>query len=347
MKQYKIGACGNFDLDPTYLNGQIIRTCSIMDQLEKEIGADCIKRVSYADWKRHPFRTIKDFLSLFFQCENVLLFPDLRAVRGLVPMASFLRKKTKTKAYYNVIGGWLPEFLHSHKYIRRCTVELDGLFVQTKSLSEQLKLEGVLNTTVFPNFKNLKIYTLDEKPSIYTKPLALVYMSRISERKGLTELVDVVSRINRYEIKYTLDIYGSVKNGFEEKFEELKGRFGESIRYKGQVDPLKTSLIMKDYFLHVFPTTFQTEGYPGSVLDALSAGVPTLSARWLSYEDVLEEGRTGLSYTLGNWEELEKRLEEIWNNPEIVWRMREACILEAEKYRPETVIKIMINKLNL
>ncbi len=347
MKRYKVGACGNFDLDPNYLNGQIIRTCSIMDQLEKEIGAGSIRKVSYAAWKRHPFRILRGFISLFSQCENVLIFPDLRAIRGLVPMAALLRRLTKTKAYYNVIGGWLPEFLHTHRLIRRCTASLDGLFVQTQSLSEQLKAEGVNNTTVFPNFKDLKICSLAEKPDMYTRPLSLVYMSRISARKGILELVEAINRINGGGIRYTLDIYGSIQKGFEADFEVLKGQFGEAIRYRGQVDPLETSSVMKDYFLHVFPTTFPTEGYPGSVLDALSAGVPTLSARWLSYEDVLEEGKTGLSYTLGNWDELEKRLEEVCLNPDIVWNMREACILEAEKYRPETVIRIMLDKLNL
>ncbi len=106
-------------------------------------------------------------------------------------------------------------------------------------------------------------------------------------------------------------------------------------------------MVMKDYFLHVFPTTFLTEGYPGSILDALAAGVPTLSARWISYEDVLEEGRTGLSYPLGDWEALQKRLEEILTNPDRIWNMREACIFAAAKYRPENVIRIMMEKLSL
>ncbi len=347
MKQYKVGACGNFDLDPNFLNGQIIRTCSIMDQIEKEIGADNVRRISYASWKKHPFKVLMGFISLFLQCENVLVFPDLRAIHVLVPLASFLRVLAKTKTYYNVTGGWLPDFLHEHTLIKKCTRSLDGLFVQTTHLADQLKAEDIRNVIVFPNFKNLKIYSIDEKPAAYTRPLSLVYMSRISARKGIQELVAEVNRINRNGIRYTLDIYGSIQNGFDKDFAELEKQFGEAIRYKGQIDPLETSTVMKDYFLHVFPTTFQTEGYPGSVLDALSAGVPTLSARWTSFEDVLVEGRTGLSFTLGEWDELRARLEEIDLNPDEIWNMREACIEDARKYRPEVVIRIMLEELNL
>ena len=347
MKRYKVGACGNFDLDPNFLNGQIIRTRSIMDQIEIEIGPESIRRVSYAAWKKHPFKVLGEFISLFLQCENVLVFPDLRAIHVLVPLAVIFTTLTKTRTYYIVIGGWLPDFLHEHTLIRKCAGMLDGLFVQTAHLAYQLRSEGIQNVIVFPNFKNLKICSLNEKPVTYTRPLSLVYMSRISERKGIQNLVAEINRINKDGIHYTLDIYGSIQNGFEKEFTQLEKQFGKAIRYNGQVDPLETSTVMKDYFLHVFPTTFQTEGYPGSVLDALSAGVPTLSARWVSYEDVLVEGKTGLSYTLGDWDELRERLVEIDLNPDKIWDMREACIEEAQKYRPENVIKIMLKELNL
>ena len=347
MKRYKVGACGNFDLDPNFLNGQIIRTCSIVDQIEKEIGTDSVRRISYASWKKHPLKVLWGFVSLFLKCENVIIFPDLRAIHVLVPLASLLKTLTKTKAYYNVTGGWLPDFLHEHSLIKKSAGALDGLFVQTAHLADQLKIEGIRNAIIFPNFKNLKICSIDDKPETYNRPLSLVYMSRISARKGIQELVAEINRINRDGIRYTLDIYGSIQSGFEKDFSELEKQFGKAIRYKGQVDPLETSSVMKDYFLHVFPTTFQTEGYPGSVLDALSAGVPTLSARWISYEDVLVEGKTGLSYTLGDWDELREKLEEIDLNPDTIWNMREACIKEAWKYRPETVIRIMLKELSL
>ncbi len=348
MKSYKIGACGNFDLDQNFLNGQIIRTRSIVNQLEKEIGVDQIKRLSYSGWNRHPFSTLRSFVSLMWKSENVLLFPDLRAIYGLVPLAVLLKKFTGTKVYYNVIGGWLPTFLRKHRILRRCTKKLDGLFVQTNHISDLLGDIGVKQVTVFPNFKDIKIYALNEKPTEYTKPLSLVFMSRITSSKGIKELVSTVQKINRNEIRYTLDIYGSVQNDFTEEFEELRKHFDETIRYKGQVDPLQTSTAMKDYFLHVFPTMLtNTEGFPGSVLDALSAGVPTLAAKWVSYSDVLEEGVTGLSFTLGNWSELEKKLENIYLNPDMVWSMREACIKEAQKYRPENIIKIMLKQLDV
>ena len=61
---------------------------------------------------------------------------------------------------------------------------------------------------------------------------------------------------------------------------------------------------MHCYFQHIF----FTEGIPGTIIDAYSAGVPVISARWESFSDVVEEGRTGIGYEFDNMRELENVL---------------------------------------
>lgn len=347
MKKYKVGACGNFDLDPSFLNGQVIRSCSIMSEVEKKMGTEQVKKISYTSWKKNPLKTFVAFVRLLAESENVILFPDLRAIYALVPLASLFKLLFNTKVYYNVIGGWLPDFLKEQKLIAFFVRKLDGLFVQTKVLSQELNGLGVQNTTVFPNFKRIRVFDESQLVQDYSKPLSLVFMSRVTDRKGVTELVNAIHQINENGIKYTLDIYGSIQEGYEEEFANLQSGFGDAIEYKGQVDPLKTSDTMFGYFLHVFPTTYYTEGYPGSVLDALSAGVPTLSARWQSYEDVLVEGKTGISFTMRDWEEMKAKLLDIYEAPETVCAMRAHCIEAAKQYAPEKIINIILEKMNV
>ena len=346
MKKYKIGVCGNFDLDKGYLNGQVIRSISIVTEIESKLGRDALCKVDYTQWKKKPIQTFYAFLKLLLHSENVIIFPDLRAIYALVPLGAALKGITDTKVYYNVIGGWLPGFLQEHKVIRYWTRKLDGLFVQTRILTEQLRAIGINKTTIFPNFKRIRVYTEDKLRLDFVKPYPLVFMSRVTERKGICELVRIVNKLNQGQPRFSLDIYGSIETHFVEQFEKLKKEFTPYIHYKGQVDPLKTSEVMHNYFLHVFPTTYRTEGYPGSILDALSAGTPTLSARWQSYEDVLTENKTGISFEMGNWEELERKFEEIYKNPEIINSMRINCLKEARNYIPENVINIMLEKIN-
>ena len=347
MKRYKIGACGNFDLDQGFLNGQVIRSCSIMNEIERKLGQDNVCRISYTQWKRKPFHTLAAFVKLLWNSESVILFPDLRAIYALVPLGIMLKKTTRTKVYYSVIGGWLPDFLAEHKIIRFFARKLDGLFVQTSFLSEQLRQVGIEQTTIFPNFKRIKVFGDNEINNGFMEPLPLVFMSRVTDRKGVCELVRAVNKLNQDAPRFRLDIYGSVEASFKEQFEALQKEFGPFIQYMGQVDPLKTSEVMHNYFLHVFPTTYRTEGYPGSVLDALSAGLPTLAARWLSYEDVLTENETGISFTMGEWGEMEEKLLTIFNHPETIDVMRKKCLKEARKFAPETVIDIMLEKMNV
>ena len=95
----------------------------------------------------------------------------------------------------------------------------------------------------------------------------------------------------------------------------------------------------------LFPTRFFTEGIPGTIIDAYAAGVPILSAKWESYNDVVDEGETGISYEFGNIEDFERKLLIIKDNPEVITNMKKYAIKKAEDYIPESAIKVLIERL--
>jgi glycosyltransferase involved in cell wall biosynthesis len=202
------------------------------------------------------------------------LFPDENAIKILIPIAVILKYIFKTKIYYNVIGGWLPDFLKKNKYMQSCLKKLDGIFVQTTTLKNELAGFNINKVYIFPNFKNIKIFKEDELLSNNDLPLRICFMSRITEQKGVEEMIRVIKHINRNKVKYILDIYGPVSDEYKQRFAELEKDFPSYIRFKGVVEPLKTSDMLKNYFLQLFPTKYRTEGFPGSILDSFCAGVP-------------------------------------------------------------------------
>ena len=50
--------------------------------------------------------------------------------------------------------------------------------------------------------------------------------------------------------------------------------------------------------MQIFPTRFTTEGIPGSIIDSYYAGVPVLASKWNSFDDVIEDGKTGVGLSL-------------------------------------------------
>lgn len=346
-KKYKLGACGNFHLDLTFLNGQVIRSRSVINELENRVGCSNICKISYHNWKKRPISLMFQFINLMIRSEKIIIFPDLGAIRVLLPLAIILKPITNTKVYYNVIGGWLPEYLATYEKRRKWFYRIDRLFVQTNSLKEALAFYHLDRVTVFPNFKYIKIFKHEELSDTSQKPYKLVFMSRITAKKGVTQLVHTIWEINCKERIFELDLYGSIEDSYIDEFTELMNQIPDYIQYCGQVNPNETSTVMKDYFLHVFPTLYKTEGYPGSALDALCAGTPTISAHWNSFDDVFDDGYDSISFELGNWGEFKEKLLWAANNPDQILKMRPNCLEKANLYRPERVIQIMLEIIGL
>lgn len=344
MKKYKIGTCGYYDTGNTNPNGQTVRTCSITNEIINNIGVG-IKVLSYHKWRKNPFLLFLKFIMLEIESERLLLFPDENAIKILIPLAIISKKLFKTKIYYNVIGGWLPDYLTKKKQMQNFLKKLDGIFVQTSTLKNELAVYDIKKVYIFPNFKNIKIFREDELLPNSELPLKICFMSRITEQKGVEEMIQVIKHINQNEVKYLLDIYGPISDEYRQHFVELEKEFPPFIKYKGVVDPLKTSEILQGYFLQLFPTKYKTEGFPGSILDSYCAGVPVLASRWNSYSDVIDEGINSISFSFNDFDDMTEKLEKIYDCPENIIRMKQKCIQTANRYKPENVIKIMMNVL--
>jgi glycosyltransferase involved in cell wall biosynthesis len=340
-KQFKIGVCGYFGNGNSLNDGQSIRTLSVTREIEKELGQGNVRRISYHNLKRRPVQFLLNLLLLLIKSENIVLFPAHNAIKLLIPMTITFKNLFNTKVYYNVIGGWLPTYLSKHRWLLPFIKQLDGLFVQTSNLKDKLTELGVENVHVFPNFKDIKIYHESELPNNLAYPLRLCFFSRVTEKKGVAEMVEVIKEINKSNIKYTLDIYGQVSNDYQKSFKEIQTNLPSYINYKGVIDGWKASEVIKDYNMQLFPTKYWTEGFPGSILDSFCAGVPVLASRWESYKDVIEEGANGITFEFNNFDMMKEKLEDIYNKPESIIDMKVKCLEKAHSLKPEVVIKIM------
>ena len=347
-KKYKVFTCGYYLEDGMHVNGQSIRTETITRALENKLGNNQVKRLSYAYWKRNPFRLLRNFANGVYSSESVIIFPDSNAMKFIAPLALILGKLFGSKVYYNVIGGWLPEYLHTHSNIlTRILERFDGLFVQTKYLKDELNTLGISKITVFPNFKDIKLFGKNEIRTDFEVPYKCIFISRVFREKGIEYLIHAIERVNSEKTKFCLDIYGPIEEEYKERFEEVMKTVKPEIRYCGVLDPAHTSETAVDYFLHIFPTVYNAEGFAGCVIDTLFAGVPTLASKWPSFDDVIDEGETGLSFSYGDEDALVEALETIYEKPNVIIEMREACLEKAKEFTTEAVIGIMTSVMGV
>lgn len=178
------------------------------------------------------------------------------------------------------------------------------------------------------------------------KPLPLCTFSRVMKEKGIEDAVYAVKTVNEHfgRTVYALDIYGQVDSAQTEWFNELKSKFPSYIKYGGLVPFDKSVEVLKNYFALLFPTYYEGEGFAGTLLDAMAAGVPVIASDWRYNPEIVNE-KTGYVYPAHDNHALVATLISVGNNPDLLLSKKSDCLKEAEKYRAENVIQRLTSKL--
>lgn len=337
---------GHFGYGENLLNGQTVKTKIVTKEIVKKLGK---KEVSCID----THGGVKALISAFRQAlialkyhKNIIIMPAENGLRIFAPLLVLLNLLFHRKLHYVVIGGWLPEFLKKRKKLTKALMSFDGIYVETNTMRKALEIQEFNNVYVMPNFKDLNILKESELVYHHTEPYRLCTFSRVMKEKGIEDAVNAVKTVNEHfgRIVYTLDIYGQVDSAQTEWFNELKSTFPLYIKY-GELVPFNKSVeVLKNYFALLFPTYYEGEGFAGTLLDAMAAGVPVIASDWRYNPEIVNE-KTGYVYPVHDNHAFVTTLISVGNNPDLLLSKKSDCLKEAEKYRAENVIQCLTSKL--
>lgn len=344
---YKVGICGHFGNNQNLLNGQTIKTKILVEELEKHLGQDSIKTIDSYGWKGNPLLLLYRCYLLIKNCENVIIMPASNGIKVFIPLFSKMNRIFRRKLHYVVVGGWLSKLLSNNLKLINGLKDFEGIYVETRSMVSDLNKLDLNNMKYLPNFKQLSILDKSELVYSHAEPYKLCTFSRVTKEKGIEDAINAVKSVNSSlgKVVFTLDIYGQIDENYKDLFEKIMKESPCYISYKGIVNYSDSVDVLKDYFVLLFPTHYKTEGIPGTILDAYAAGVPVISSKWDSFDDIIEEGKTGFGYKLGNISELINILNNIVDKPVIISEMRINCLERAKKYKPEIVINNLLKSL--
>lgn len=339
----KIGICGHFGGNKNFLDGQTVKTKIITKELQKEFGDNEVKKVDTYGGKKRLFSIIINLIGLVISCKNVIIFPAQNSLILFAPILAFINRFYHRKLHYVVIGGWLPEFVSTRKRLQRALRKFDIIYVETNTMKNKLEAVGFSNIIVMPNCKELNILKPEEL--VYTKdePYKLCTFSRVMKEKGIEDAVNAVIAVNEEmgRVVYTLDIYGQIDSNQVEWFKNLEESLPTYIKYKGLVDFDKTTQVLKDYFMLLFPTYYDGEGFAGTLIDAMAAGVPVIASNWRYNSEIIKDGKIGFIINKNLKDELVKVL----SATNRVNDMKISCLLEAEKYLPKNAIIGLLSEI--
>ena len=342
MFKYKIGICGNFDTT-CGVNGQTQKTLNVRGRLIEKYGEANVSCFDTGYFRKNPVNALVKYLKFLKSCENVIILPAQGALRLTVTLAVKFKRKYGYKIYYLVIGAWLAEFIKNKPKLKRKLKSIDCIFPETESLMADLEKEGLRKLDVLVNFKNIEPIELNEIKTDFKLPYRICFFSRITYKKGVTDLINAIKELNFDEVKFILDIYGVIDENYREEF--FRNIEPPYINYKGVVEYDKGTDVLKEYYMHIFPTKFATEGIPGSIVDSYIAGLPLIASKWNSCLDIIDENKTGLVYEFDEFEGLKEKLMEAYNNPDKIIAMRKNCIEKAKMYTGPNVMDSLVERI--
>lgn len=342
----KICIIGHFGFGKMLLNGQTIKTKIITEEIENRFGKENIVLLDLAGGvKKIPYFLFK-IPEVLAKCDNLIMMPVENGLKFLTPVLKMWNTFFKRKLHYVVIGGWLPKFISDKKWLQKGLRGFHGIYVETNTMKMALEKLGLNNLIVLPNCKKLDILPEDKLIFPDGAPFRLCTFSRVMREKGIEDAVNAVTKINN-SLGYTvfcLDIYGQVWDEYKDQFDSIQKDFPNYVRYCGAVNADKSVEVLKTYFALLFPTYYEGEGFAGTLIDAYSAGVPVIATDW-RYNSELVTEKTGFVYPTGNQEAFIEILINIAVNPSLLLSKKKHCIEEANKFRIDRAIQVLIREL--
>ena len=341
----KVAILGHFAFGMDKANGQTIKTKIVGAELKKVLGDE---EVDFFDtmggWKfllKMPFTIIR----LLRNYRNIVFLPAYKAVYLIVPLLVLCNFFYRRNLHYVVIGGRLPQLLRKHPVLRFSLRYVDHIYPETEMMSRELEKVKLKDVVVMPNCKHLDIVEENQLVHFQAPPYPLCTFSRVERSKGIEDAIIAVNACNKNlgGTFFMLHIYGLVQE--TEWFDNLMQDQSEDVTYMGVIDYSKSTEILRQYFALLFPTYYAGEGFAGTIIDAIAAGLPVIASDWKANPEIIKEGETGMLFPARSTEALTDILLRLAERPQLIDALRRNCIQEAKKYQPEIVIQSLVRHL--
>lgn len=337
-----VGAYGYFG---NHLDGQTVKTRNVHKLVEERFGG----KVSGFDTLKVRRNPLLLFVLLWQlgRCNTLVLVPCLNNLTYVFPITYYLSKIFRYDIIEICIGGWQVEYFKGnerfkpHKLPMDLSKKIKVILPEMKDVDRRLKSElGFKNSEYFPNFRFFDPdMPLDRNRS---NEFRLVFMARVNKKKGYDTIFEFANHIRGLFNDIKIDFFGPIENDDREEFMSLVDSNRYIVSYKGVLQPENIHKTLCMYDLMLFPTTYYTEGFPGSILDAYISGIPVIATEWMHSHEFIDDGHTGYIVPFGNCqEEFERRILELYRDREKLYCMKQAAHEKCKSYSADAAWNVL------
>ena len=342
--QKTIGIIGHFGGNKNFTDGQTVKTKEINRQIEQNYGIKTEKFDTYRN-SHNPLKLLGGVFKIVKNNNIVILIVSQRGYKIISILLIFFNLFFHRKLYDFVIGGTRYRLYDSSKIHKIVATKFNKIYVETQRMKNEYEKRKIMNVMVFPNFKDIKVQSSININKNYVK---LCTFTRVIKEKGIVDAINSVKIANeKLEKKgFCLDIYGPVDKSFETEFYEALQCSSEFVKYQGIVEPNKSTDVIKQYDLMLFLTYWPSEGFPGTILDSFSAGVPVIATDWNCNFEIVKENYTGFKVSIHDFHEVANILIDVFFHRDKIIEMKNNCLNESKKYLPEKIMQIFYDEID-
>ena len=341
-----IGIIGHFGGKENILDGQTIKTKILYEELSNATDWK-IQKVDTYYKSRNPIKLLFDTFKCLLYTKDIIVLLSGNGMKFYFPLLSFFAIKFNKNIYHDVIGGNLDLYVSKYPKFKKYLNSFQVNWVETEGMKNKLIDQEINNCEVMPNFKRLTIANTDFNEMHFTEPCRFCIFSRVMKEKGVEDAIEAIEAINKEAGKVicTLDIYGRIDDGYVARFEEILKTVTEAIQYKGMVPYDKSVEAIKDYYALLFPTYWKGEGFPGTIVDAFSAGLPVIATDWNCNSEIVTNNVNGILYPNKDVENLKDAIEYLIKDSKNIQILKMNCISTAMKYQPDIYVDAIVNRI--
>lgn len=323
---------------------------SLYEKKLKDEGIE-VSLIDLYHWFYHPLKLISLIKRGIKKHDVILIMGGPKGCRPLIKLVNKINKKYCKRVGFCPLGiGTLDKLLKNKdsKQVESFLKSDDFLGIKDERMKKELgkldfimpqneiifnaykKFYGLNNLTLVNNFRDLEQPQLKIN-TIKGGVIPLIYVSRVTENKGIFDLLNVLESLNAEEQKFTLDIYGEKQLDSKES-KIFDSYLNKNIKYHGAISNKEINALYNKYSMLVFPTKYYGEGTPGTIIEALIAGLPVLISNYSQAPLLIEDNSSGLIYDFDNVESLKNRLDYIYKNPDLLAKLAKNAYKNGSNY---------------
>lgn len=234
-------------------------------------------------------------------------------LHALGPFVSVLSRLFRRPYIVRKFGGTdysvYPAALRAaiHWAVRRSDLYL----VETKALVEGAKGDGIERVAWYSNSRPMPELADDGTNRVCSR---FVSLGQLRAGKGIAEIIEAGERMGGDVV---VDVYGMP--GYDLSVSVFEGL--TRVRYRG-VAPEDVLSVLSGYDALLLATYLLTEGYPGVIPEAYSAGLPVICTRWRQLPEMVDES-TGILIEPRSADALYDAMRKLHDDPALFARLRE------------------------